>query len=162
MKFIPDDIIHRMNLSTVDLSNNHWLSFLSSSASLEQFSSLIYSRAFSMRWISLSYSITKLIHLDTFVLSHSSSLHVSSVIYELMYLQHLNVNDHFLVEIELVQLPQSKNIWIKSKPVVIISIDHLSIGFVRNRWQSGLSRAFKWLYRWELSYNIVASIRWYQ
>ncbi|CAF1211801.1 unnamed protein product [Rotaria sordida] len=106
---IPDDIVHMINLQTIDLSNNQFLKFPNTLVYLEQLTSLIYSQEHGIHINKLPDDFIHLYNLKKLDLSHNIFNEIPDMIYNLTKLEYLNMSYNLLTNIDNNRLKQLKN-----------------------------------------------------
>ncbi|CAF3576209.1 unnamed protein product [Rotaria sordida] len=106
---IPDDIVHMINLQTIDLSKNQFLKFPNTLVYLEQLTSLIYSQEHGIHINKLPDDFIHLYNLKKLDLSHNIFNEIPDMIYNLTKLEYLNMSYNLLTNIDNNRLKQLKN-----------------------------------------------------
>ncbi|CAF3746536.1 unnamed protein product [Rotaria sp. Silwood1] len=106
---IPEEIVHMINLQTIDLSNNQFLKFPDTLVLLEQLTTFIYSQEHGIHINKLPDDFIHLYNLKKLDLSHNIFNEIPEMIYNLTKLEYLNMNYNLLTSIDNNRLKQLKN-----------------------------------------------------
>ncbi|CAF3930911.1 unnamed protein product [Adineta steineri] len=110
IEYIPDEIVHMINLQTIDLSNNKFSTFPEAIIYLEQLSCLIYSQKHGIHIDKLSDDIIHLYNLKKLDLSHNIFYEIPQTIYSLTKLEYLDMSFNLITALENKRLKQLKNL----------------------------------------------------
>ena len=110
IRSIPEEIIHMINLHTIDLSNNQFPIFPEPLIYLEQLSTLIYSQEHGIHINKLPDDFNQLYNLKSLDLSHNIFYEIPQMIYYLPKLEYLNMSYNLLSGIENNGLKQLKKL----------------------------------------------------